>query len=93
VKLFGPVQLYVALVTVGVDKVNVVPAQIGPLFDAVGVAGTGLTVTVLVQVLLQALLDVIVRVSVKEPAPSTSITTFCRLLDPLIAPLPLIDQL
>ena len=36
---FGPVQLYVAPATVEVLNVNVDPAQIGPSFDAVGVAG------------------------------------------------------
>jgi len=36
---FGPVQLYVAPVTVGVERPRVPPAQIGPLLLAVGVAG------------------------------------------------------
>jgi hypothetical protein len=42
---FGPVQLYVALLTVGVLRVKVLPEQIGPPLLAVGVAGTGLMVT------------------------------------------------
>ena len=46
VKLLGPVQLYVALATVGVERLKVVPVQTGPLLPAVGVAGSGLTVTV-----------------------------------------------
>lgn len=45
-KLFGPVQLYVAPATVGVLRVSVPPAQIGPSLLAVGVDGSGLTVTV-----------------------------------------------
>ena len=43
---FGPVQLYVAPATVEVLNVNVDPAQIGPSFDAVGVAGIASTVAV-----------------------------------------------
>src|SRR5207248_8983910 len=45
VKPFGPVQAYVAPVTAGVAREIVVPAQNGPLFDAAGVAGVGLTAT------------------------------------------------
>jgi len=48
VKPFGPVHAYVAPVTVGVDSEIVPPAQYGPLFDAVGVAGVALTTTVVV---------------------------------------------
>jgi hypothetical protein len=43
---FGPVQLYVAPVTVGVERFNVAPVHKGPLLVAVGVAGIGLTTTV-----------------------------------------------
>ena len=93
VKLFGPVQLYVAPATDGVDNVNTCPAQIGPLLEALGVDGVATTVTVLVQVLVQPVLPVIVRVNVNEPAPSASTVTVCELASPLIAPLPLIDQL
>jgi hypothetical protein len=45
-KPLGPVQLYVAPVTVGVVSVKVLPEQIGPLLSAVGVAGIALTVAV-----------------------------------------------
>jgi hypothetical protein len=42
---FGPVHEYVAPLTTGVDSEIVAPAQYGPPFDAVGIAGTGLTTT------------------------------------------------
>src|SRR3954449_4374262 len=45
VKPPGPVQAYVAPATAGVDSEIVPPAQYGPPFDAVGVAGIGLTTT------------------------------------------------
>src|SRR5258705_5213564 len=45
VKPFGPIQAYVAPATVGVESAIVAPAQYGPPFDAVGVAGSGLTAT------------------------------------------------
>jgi hypothetical protein len=45
-KLLGPVQAYVAPVTEGVDSVNNPPTQTGLLLEAVGVAGTGFTTTV-----------------------------------------------
>jgi len=45
VKPFGPVQAYVAPLTVGVESAIVAPEQYGPPFDAVGVAGTALTTT------------------------------------------------
>jgi hypothetical protein len=45
VKPFGPVQAYVAPATVGVESEIVAPSQYGPSFDAVGVAGVGLTMT------------------------------------------------
>ena len=48
VKPFGPVHAYVAPATVGVESAIVAPAQYGPPFDAVGVAGAGLTATVVV---------------------------------------------
>ena len=44
----GPVQAYVAPATVGVAKVMVDPAQYGPVFVAVGVAGKAFTTTVVV---------------------------------------------
>ena len=48
VKAFGPVQEYVAPATRGVVRASVPPAQMGPLLAAVGVAGTALTVAVVV---------------------------------------------
>src|SRR3954471_13163755 len=48
VKPFGPVHAYVAPATVDVDSAIVAPSQYGPPFDAVGVAGIGLTTTVVV---------------------------------------------
>src|SRR4051794_41239372 len=47
-KRFGPVQAYVAPETNGVDSAIVAPSQYGPPFEAVGVAGVGLTTTVVV---------------------------------------------
>jgi len=46
VKPPGPVHEYVAPATVGVDRFAVPPVQIGPSFDAVGVAGVALTTSV-----------------------------------------------
>src|SRR3954447_18793783 len=48
VKPFGPVHAYVAPATAGVESAIVAPSQYGPPFDAVGVAGIGLTMTVVV---------------------------------------------
>jgi hypothetical protein len=48
VKPFGPVHEYVAPETVGVESEIVAPAQYGPPFDAVGVAGIALTTTLVV---------------------------------------------
>ena len=45
---FGPAQAYVAVATVGVERLIVAPTQYGPVFDAVGVAGIGLTTTLVV---------------------------------------------
>jgi hypothetical protein len=45
VKPFGPVHEYVAPLTVGVESAIVAPAQYGPPFEAVGVAGVWLTTT------------------------------------------------
>jgi hypothetical protein len=45
VKPFGPVHAYVAPLTSGVESEIVAPAQYGPPFDAVGVAGEGSTMT------------------------------------------------
>ena len=46
VKPLGPVQAYVAPATTGVERLSVTPAHNGPLLVAAGVAGTGLTTTV-----------------------------------------------
>src|SRR5205814_2002808 len=48
VKPFGPVHAYVALATAGVESEIVCPSQYGPVFEAVGVAGIGLTATLVV---------------------------------------------
>ena len=48
VKPFGPVHAYVAPETVGVESEIVPPAQYGPVFEAVGVAGVALTTTLVV---------------------------------------------
>ena len=45
---FGPVQAYVAPLTVGVLSEIVPPAQYGPVFEAVGVLGVVLTTTLVV---------------------------------------------
>src|SRR3954449_5548368 len=45
VKPFGPIHAYVAPATVGVESEIVAPSQYGPPFEAVGVAGVGLTTT------------------------------------------------
>src|SRR4051794_23172965 len=47
-KPFGPVHAYVAPATVGVESAMVAPSQYGPPLDAVGVAGIGLTMTLVV---------------------------------------------
>jgi hypothetical protein len=48
VKPFGPVHEYVAPATVGVESEMVAPSQYGPPLEAVGVAGVGLTATLVV---------------------------------------------
>ena len=48
VKPFGPVHEYVAPETVGVNSEIVAPSQYGPSLLAVGVAGVGLTTTLVV---------------------------------------------
>ena len=45
-KLLGPVHAYVAPATAGVVRLRVAPTHKGPLLEAVGVAGTELTVSV-----------------------------------------------
>ena len=60
VKPFGPVQAYVAPETVGVDSEIVAPSQYGPSFEAVGVAGVGLTTTLVLPAAEGQLLTVMV---------------------------------
>ena len=48
VKPLAPVHAYVAPATVGVERAMVAPVQYGPPFDAVGVAGTLFTTTLVV---------------------------------------------
>ncbi len=48
VKPFGPDQAYVAPATVEAVRLSVLPAQMGPLLEAVGAEGTALTVAVVV---------------------------------------------
>ena len=74
VKPFGPVHAYVAPATVGVESAIVAPAQYGPLFDAVGVAGIGLTTTLVVPAAeVQPL-----TVTVTEYVPASAVVAFAR---------------
>ena len=73
VKPFGPVQAYVAFVTAGVVSEIVPPTQNGPPLLAVGVAGIGLTATVVLPgVEVQPLK------SVTEYAPASAIVALAR---------------
>ena len=63
----GPVQAYVAPLTVGVVKLMVLPAHSGELLVSVGVAGIAFTVILVVCVLLPAELEAI-KVTVYVPA-------------------------
>src|SRR5258706_1438837 len=74
VKPFGPVHAYVALATVGVESKIVCPSQYGPPFDAVGVAGIGLTTTLVVPAAeVQPL-----TVTVTEYVPASASAAFAR---------------
>jgi len=74
VKPFGPVQAYVAPATVGVDREIVPPVQYGPVFEAVGVAGIGLTTTLVVPAAeVQPL-----TVTVTEYVPASAVAAFDR---------------
>src|SRR5437762_5158277 len=68
VKPFGPVHEYVALATVGVESEIVAPAQYGPVFDAVGVAGVAFTTTEVVPATALQLLTAPVTDTVSSPA-------------------------
>jgi hypothetical protein len=71
---FGPVHEYVPPLTVGVDNAIVLPAQYGPPFDAVGVAGTVLTTTFVVPAAdVQPL-----TVTVTEYVPASAVVAFDR---------------
>src|SRR5207244_490875 len=73
VKPFGPVQAYVAFVTAGVVSEIVPPTQNGPPLLAVGVAGIGLTATVVLPgVEVQPLK------SVTEYVPASAIVALAR---------------
>ena len=67
----GPVQLYVAPVTAGVERFNVAPVQRGPLFVAVGVAGAALITTVVAPAALVQPFTVIVTLYVPASVAST----------------------
>src|SRR5207249_2255154 len=77
-KLFGPVQVYVAPVTVEANNCNVWPGQIGPLFEAVGGEGIGVILTNLLQVISQQLFLVTFKVKVNE----TKLPAFTETDDP-----------
>src|SRR3954469_24523090 len=79
VKPFGPVHAYVAPATVGVESAIVAPSQYGPPFEAVGVAGIGLTTTLVVPA-AEVQPDTVI---VTEYVPASAIVTlervgFCR---------------
>jgi DNA-binding beta-propeller fold protein YncE len=67
----GPVQLYVAPATRGVERLSVAPVHKGPLLVAVGVAGKGLTTTVVDPAALGQPLTVIVTLYVPASVGST----------------------
>src|SRR3954453_17949804 len=74
VKPFGPVHAYVAPATVGVESAIVAPSQYGPPFDAVGVAGVGLTTTFVVPAALVQPLTV----TVTEYVPASAAVALLR---------------
>ena len=80
----GPVQLYVAPVTVGVERLSVAPSHKGPLFVAVGVAGVGLITTVVEPAALLQPLTVIVTLYV--PALATVTLVMLGVLDVEVNP-------
>ena len=73
-KPFGPVQAYVAPVTVGVESEIVAPSQYGPPFEALGVAGVGFTMTEVVPAAEVQPLTVIVT----EYVPASAVVAFGR---------------
>src|SRR4051794_41448385 len=74
VKPFGPVHEYVAPATAGVESEIVAPSQYGPPFEAVGVAGIGLTVT---EVEPAAEVQVL-TVTVTEYVPASAVVALVR---------------
>lgn len=68
VKLFGPVQAYVAPVTVEAVKFKAPPTQIGVLEEAVGLLGREVMDTVVVPAKLVQLLTVVVTLYVPAEA-------------------------
>jgi hypothetical protein len=79
VKPFGPVQLYVAPATFEAVRLKLPPSQIGPVLEAVGAAGVGLTVTVTVPALPVQPLTVIVSEYVPAAASVTpAMFGFCN---------------
>ena len=91
VKPFGPVHAYVALATVGVESWMVAPAQYGPVFDAVGVAGTGLIGTVAEPAAWQP--EEVVTVNVRPTLPDAPAVyvTVCDVAPPVIVPLVIVQ--
>ena len=78
--MFGPVQLYVAPATVLAVRLSGDPAQTGLLLPAVGVAGIGFTVTVVVAAADVQPLTVTVTEYVPDAAVvEAAITGFCVL--------------
>src|SRR6185436_1056781 len=74
VKPFGPVHEYVAPLTVGVESEIVPPVQYGPVFEAVGVAGVGFTMTEVVPAAeVQRL-----TVTVTEYVPASAVVALAR---------------
>ena len=71
---FGPVQAYVAPVTVGVERLIVAPSQYGPALLAIGVAGVALTTTFVVPAADAHPLTVIVT----EYVPASAVVAFAR---------------
>jgi hypothetical protein len=74
VKPFGPIHEYVAPLTSGVFSWIVAPSQYGPPFVAVGVAGVGLTTTLVVPAADVQPLTVIVT----EYVPASAVVAFVR---------------
>ena len=87
VKPLGPVQAYVAPVTVEAVRFKVLPAQIGPPFPAVGAVGIALTVAVVVPAVLVHPLTV--AVTLYNPVAAVvalAIVGFCKVDVKLLGP-------